>query len=140
MKKTAILLIILLSAVVGCGKDNVKPSADSLLTTEVFGIIDNIKAAYEGKDRQSLKTHVTKLLAEGIIKELSFESVELTFTPRMVKITDSVKVNVKWHGSWLITGGGKVDNRGVADLIFYKDTMKLTFIEGDNPFITPASR
>lgn len=140
MKKTVILFLFLLAPLLGCGKDNVKPSADSLLATEVFSIIDNIKTAYEGKNRQGLKAHVTNLLAEGIIKELSFESAELTFTPRMVKITDSIKVNLKWHGSWLITKGRKVDNRGVADLIFYKDTMKLTFIEGDNPFITPSAR
>jgi hypothetical protein len=137
MKKTAILFIILVAAFLGCSKENVKPSADSLLATGAFSIIDNIKDAYEGKDRKGLKTHMDSPLAESIIKELSFESVELTFTPRMVKITDSVKVNLKWHGSWLITGDRKVDNRGVADLIFDRETMKLTYIDGDNPFITP---
>ena len=68
-----------------------------------------------------------------------FDRAELAFTKRMVRITDSsVAVNVAWQGSWWGTNNRKLDNRGVADLIFERETMKLVSIEGDSPFMMPS--
>jgi len=97
-----------------------------------------VREAYEVKDAYKLKKHVSSLLAENIIKELSFERADISFTPRMVRITDAlVKINLAWKGTWSLPGDRNLENRGVADLVLHRDTMKLTSIEGDNPFIAP---
>jgi hypothetical protein len=141
MKKMYILFILIVLTSIGCGKDNVKPSADSLLTAKTFDIIDTIKIAYEEKKEYVLKDHLSTQLAKNTAKNLLFEKAELAFNPRFVRISDSeVKVNLNWKGSWWITEDGKIDSRGVANLVFYRETMKLIYIDGDNPFQTPSFR
>ena len=141
MIKTGLIFIILAFIFPGCNGDRVKPSADSLLTTEAFSIIESVREAYEEKNAYELKKNVSSLLADNIIKELSFESADLSFTPRMVRITDtSVKVNLAWRGTWALPEDRNFENRGVADLVLHRDTMKLTFIEGDNPFIALSEK
>lgn len=141
MKKLYILFACIILLSYGCADDNVKPSDDSLLATEIFGIIATIQEAYQGKNRAVLQLHMDAVLAENTIKDLLFEKAELTFNPRMVKITDaSVKINLNWHGSWLFSNGKKLENRGVSDLVFDKETKKLIQIDGDSPFQTPSLR
>ncbi|MEW6603029.1 MAG: hypothetical protein AB1499_18810 [Nitrospirota bacterium] len=136
-----LLLLILLICLGGCTDKSIKPSADSQTASDVFNLINTIKTAYEGKDRIVLQNHMGNLLAGNTMKGLLFEEAGLTITPRMVTITDtSVKVNVIWSGTWLIKQGMKLENRGSADLVFHKESMKLTYIDGDNPFDVPSDR
>lgn len=124
-----------------CSKDDVKPSADSLLSTDAFNSIDAIKKAYEDKSSITLRTHLEEDLAESVIKNLFFEKAELMFTPRLVRISEStVTVNLNWHGTWRTTRNKELENRGVADLVLNRETMKLIRIDGDNPFLTPVIR
>lgn len=124
-----------------CSKDDVKPSADSLLSTDAFNSIDAIKKAYEGKSSVTLQTHLEEDLAESVIKNLFFDKAELMFTPRLVKISAStVTVNLNWHGTWWTTRDKELENRGVADLVLNRENMKLIRIDGDNPFLTPVIR
>lgn len=140
MKYSSIILFILLSVFLGCsGKDKVKPSADSLLTTEAFAVIDAIEKAYETKNKYDLNKHVESRLAEGIANELVFETADLSLAPKIVKITDStVSVTINWRGSWRFANDRKFENRGAADLVFHRKTMKLTHIDGNNPFLFPS--
>ncbi len=138
MKKFYIILIILVAA--GCSSENVKPSPDSLLTTAAFSRIEKIKDAYEAKDSDALQNSVSAETAGSILKNLFFEKAELSFTPRLVRIgASSVTVNVNWRGTWWTDGDGKLEDRGVADFVLDKETMKLLRIEGDNPFQTPIA-
>lgn len=140
MKHYGIILIILLVVSLGCsGKDKVKPSADSLLATEAFTIITAIEEAYETKNKYDLRKHIEILLAESITKELIFETADLSLNPKIVKITGpSVIVTINWRGSWRFTKERKFENRGAADLVFQRETMKLTRIDGNNPFLLPS--
>jgi hypothetical protein len=141
MKKYHILLSLIIVLCLGCADKSIKPSADSQSATDAFAIINTIKKAYEEKDKASLQNHMNTLLAENTIKGLLFEKAGLTITPRMVTINDtSIKVNIMWNGSWWLTKDNKLENRGVADLVFHKETLKLTYIDGDNPFIVPSEK
>jgi len=78
------------------------------------------------------------VIAENILKKLSFEKAELSFTTKMVKIfTSTIEVNLNWQGTWTVKGK-TLKNRGVGVLVLQKETMKLTQIDGDNPFIIPS--
>jgi hypothetical protein len=123
----------------GCGKkDTVKPSQDSILATQAITTIKTIKKAYEEKNEALIRKHLGALLAENTIMNFSFQSTDLDLTPRLVKLNDkSLEVNLTWYGTWWLEKGEKVNNRGVADFVFHQKTMKLTYIEGDNPFLIP---
>ena len=139
MKKIAILLILITLTSFGCGKDNIKPSEDSLLATEAFKSIDVLEEAYEGKDSRTLQSMIAPMIAREILKDLYFDSAELNLTPRMVKIQETALiVNINWKSSWRFPDETRLENRGVADLILDRETMKLLEIKGDNPFSIPS--
>lgn len=122
----------------GCTKkEEVKPSADSLLTTEAINTINDLRTAYQEKNSAILRGRSGPLVAEYITDELFFDRVDLSITPRMVKIKAStVVVNSNWQGTWVIRTK-TVKNRGLADFVFEGSPMKLIRVEGDNPFRTP---
>ncbi|MBI5665679.1 MAG: hypothetical protein HZC49_11435 [Nitrospirae bacterium] len=139
MNKFYILFSLIILVCLGCADTSLKPSADSQSATDAFNIINRIKTAYIEKDRTVLQNHMDAVLAENTIKGLLFEKAELAITPRMVTIAGmSLKVNIIWNGSWWLTKDKKLENRGVADLVFHKETMQLTYIDGDNPFSVPS--
>ena len=139
MKKIAILLILITLISFGCGKDNVKPSEGSLLATAAFKNIDMLREAYEGKDTKTLQNRIAPQIARGILKDLYFDKAELNLKPRMVKIQKTeLVVNINWNGSWQFPDETRLTNRGVADLILDRETMKLLEIKGDNPFSIPS--
>ncbi|GBE41935.1 MAG TPA: hypothetical protein ENH45_01180 [Nitrospirae bacterium] len=139
MKRISILFILIALMSFGCGKDNVKPSEDSLLATEAFKNINILKEAYEGKSRRILQDRIAPHIASGILKDLYFDSAELDLSPRMVKIQETdLVVNINWKGLWQFPDETRLENRGVADLIFDRKSMKLLEIKGDNPFSIPS--
>ncbi len=140
MKKIYVIFILLVLTAAGCSKENVKPSADSLLTTSAFNSINKIKEAYEAKNRDELQSLSSDEAAGAILKNLFFDKAELSFTPRLVRITaSSVIVNLNWQGTWWTVKDRKIENRGVVNLVLDKETMKLIQIDGDNPFQTPIA-
>ncbi len=142
MKNYFIVIGLLVFISFGCsGKESVKPSADALLATEAYNRIDVIKNTYLLKDTGTLRGLIDAKLAESILEDLRFEKAELSFTPGMVRITsESVIVSVSWQGIWKIAKKKDINNRGTANLILYKENMKLVKIDGDNPFIIPLTR
>ncbi len=139
MKKIYAFILIIAFISFGCGKDKVKPSADSIMTQNAIQTIDVIKNAYQEKERITLEENLEPALSLEISKELAFEKAELSFAPRMVRISASnITVRLNWQGTWTIKGKTFKD-RGVGILVFQRETMKLTRIDGDNPFLIPAS-
>lgn len=139
MRKISILFILIALISLGCGKDNVKPSEDSILATEAFKNIDILKEAYEGKDRSVLQDRITPRIAREILKGLYFDGAELELRPRMVKIREKdLIVNINWKGLWKFPDDTGLENRGAADLILDRETMRLLDIRGDNPFSIPS--
>jgi hypothetical protein len=138
MNKSCVLLILIVLAAFGCASDKEKPSADSLAATGAYDHIDALKKAYEAKKEFAIEERLVPELAEVITKELSFEKAELFFEKRLIRITESfIIVHLNWRGSWWIETNNKIENRGVADFVFNKETMILSRIDGDNPFIIP---
>lgn len=140
MKKTLVILITLTFVFLGCGKDNVKPSDDSLLTTEALNVINTVKTAYQEKDKDTLKNYLDPALAGSVFKGLFFKKAELSFTPKRVNINGStVMVNLNWMGTWVIEGK-TIKRRGVAVFVFRGSPMRLIRVDGDNPFSTPRMK
>lgn len=140
MKKNYIVLPLLLVIFsFGCtGKESVKPSADSLLAKEAVNRIDIIKNAYEAKDTGILRNQIHADISESVLKNIQFEKAEMSFSPRMVRITgETVIVNLNWKGLWRFAQDKKYENRGLANFVLQRDTLKLIQIEGDNPFSIP---
>jgi hypothetical protein len=143
MKKIYIILslVVFISSYSCSGKESVKPSADSLLSKEAVKRIEVIKKAYESKDTGILKDQIHSDLSENILKNIHFEKAEMSFSPRLVRITgETVIVNLSWQGLWLFAQDKKYENRGLVNLVLQKDTLKLIQIEGDNPFSTPLEK
>jgi len=138
MKPVYIILLIGALMLPGCGKDKVKPSEDYLLSQKVYESMNTIKEAYLSKSKSTLQSRIENPLSEIIINALSFKKAELSLNQRLIRITeDTVKVSISWQGSWQIMGDRKFNNRGVADLLFNRDTLVLLSITGDNPFVLP---
>ncbi len=139
MRIFSILFILIILVSFGCGKDNVKPSEDSLMATEAFKNINILKEAYEGKSRKILQDRIAPHIAREILKDLYFDGAELDLRPRMVKIQETdLVVNINWKGSWQLPDVAMLKSRGLADLILDRETMKLLEIKGDNPFSIPS--
>ncbi len=138
MKKFCIIPIILIFLILGCSKEEVKPSADSLMTQNVLGVLETIKHAYEKKDGIVIEKRLAPALSKDILDEFTFETAELTFNPRMVKINADSDVTVKliWRGTWVV-GGESLKDRGIGTLTFNGKTLELMKIDGNNPFRTP---
>ncbi|GBE05370.1 hypothetical protein BMS3Abin10_00996 [bacterium BMS3Abin10] len=138
MKKTIAVLFMLIFLVLGCAKEKVKPSADSLMTQNVLGVLESIKHAYEKKDGIVIEKRLAPALSKDILDGFTFETAELTFNPRMVKINADSDVTVKliWRGTWVV-GGESLKGRGIGTLTFNGKTLELMKIEGNDPFRTP---
>jgi hypothetical protein len=140
MKKPVSVLIILLFISFGCGKDSLKPSADSIITKEALNRIEIIKGAYEEKDSSTLRRHLAPEVAIEILRGLYFDKAELYLSPQMVEIkAKAIMVHLNWDGKWIVKGK-EIRDRGIADLVFDEDTMRLIRVDGDNPFHTPGIR
>ena len=138
MKSLYIILLIGALLLPGCGKDKVKPSEDYLLSQKIFESLSTIKEAYLSKNKSTLKNHVENPLSGSMINALTFKKADLTINQKLIRITgDSVKVSASWQGTWWLSGDREFQNRGIADLIFRRESLKLSGVTGDNPFILP---
>lgn len=138
MRIIHVILIGIIFISLSCnGKDNVKPSQDSLVTNEALNNINIIKTAYQQKHRDTLQGHLGDALAGDILKRLFFEKAELAITPSMVRIEGStVMVDTNWQGLWVLRSE-KLKDRGVATFVFNGSPMMLIRVDGDNPFLVP---
>jgi hypothetical protein len=135
----AFLLIILIISP-GCGgKEKVKPSADSETAQNALLAVDTVKNAYLNKEEGVLLENLEPGLSDEILKGLSFEEAELSFNPRLIRITaSSVMVQLNWQGQWVV-GNKTLRNRGSGTLVLNRETMKLKQVDGDSPFVIPLS-
>ena len=141
MKTFYLILLIGVLLLTGCGKDKVKPSEDYLLSQKIFESLNTIREAYLSKNRSSLRNRVEESLSDSIINALTFKKSELMFNQKLIRITsDTVKVSASWQGTWWLSDDREFKNRGIADLIFQRETFKLSGITGDNPFILPEMK
>jgi hypothetical protein len=133
------ICLISVSLIASCGKKEVKKvSPESTIANELFGIAETIRNAYVKNDRATLERNSTKEGYRELIGAMkSFDSVELTFTPRWVDIEDSViYLNVSWKGTWVVSGK-KNEERGMAIFVLEGKPPKLARVLRANPFKQP---
>jgi hypothetical protein len=135
MKRAFLFAMMFLFISTGCAvKEEVKLSEESVTARNAISAVDAIKDAFIKKDRDAIHEKVESALSDEILNGLTFDSVDLSYTVRMIKISAlKVMVHLNWHGTWM-SGGNEARDRGVAILVFNKDTMKLNQVDGDNPF------
>jgi hypothetical protein len=123
----------------GCGKDEVKQvSQESKTAQEAFKVADILRNAYMHNDRVALEENSTKDGYRELINAIkSFETVDLTFTPRWVEIQDSeVHLTLSWKGRWSVRGKS-TEERGVAIFVLEGKPLKLAKVLRENPFRQP---
>lgn len=129
------LVFLLLS----CSKKEVKPvSEDSKIAQEAFRLAEVIKNAYLTNDRLTLERNSA---SDGFKKVFegggSFDSAELTFTPRWVEIEgNTVNLHVAWNGIWIVKGQ-RTEDRGLAVFVMEGKPLKLVKVLRENPFKRP---
>ena len=138
MKKTALILLACI-LLVSCGKKEVKPvSQESKATTEAFAVAETVKNAFIKKDLITIQKNSTEEGYRAITaNSKSYDSVDITFTPRWVEIEGSqITVNISWKSSWTVSGR-KTDERGMAVFAMEGNPLRVTKILRANPFIFP---
>ena len=138
MRMIYVFLLIISFIPLGCSKDSVKPSEDSILAQGALHAIERIKESYENKELHSVKNMIDPELFEKIEDGRKFDKSVLVFSPaRLVKIDGTyVTIMMNWRGAWTIDGR-EIKNRGAGNLVFQRDSMKIMRIDGDNPFLAP---
>jgi hypothetical protein len=129
-------LIFLLAS---CGKKDVKPvSEDSKIAQEAFRLAEVIKDAYINNDRSTIERNSAKDGYKEIIEvRKSFDSAELTFTPRWVEIEGTtVHLHVAWNGTWIVKGQ-RTEDRGLAVFVMEGNPLKVVKVLRENPFKQP---
>ena len=135
----SLLLFVSVLILASCGKKVVKKvSMESKTANEIFALAETVRKAYVNNDRATLEKNFTKEGYRELIGAMkSFESVELTFTPRWVNIEESViYLNISWKGTWVVSGK-KSDERGMAVFVLEGKPPKLARVLRDNPFKQP---
>jgi hypothetical protein len=132
-----VLIIVLLLA--SCGKQEVKKaSEETKVAQEAFRLAEVIKDAYIKNDRSTLEKNSTKDGYREIIDaRKSFDSAELSFTPKWVEIEDSaVNLHISWNGTWTVRGK-RIEDRGLAIFVMEGRPLKLAKVLRANPFRQP---
>ncbi|MBI5103307.1 MAG: hypothetical protein HZB33_15955 [Nitrospirae bacterium] len=138
MKKTVLLLIIVM-ALISCGKKEVKQvSPESLMSQEAFALAETLRTAFINNDKDALQKHSTPEGFRDITAgKKGFDKVELSFTPRWVEIENTkTLLNISWKSAWT-AGSRKSEDRGMAVFQMEGKPLKLTKIIRANPFIYP---
>jgi len=124
---------------VSCGKQEVKKtSEESKIAQEAFRLSEVIKDAYIKNDRSTLEKNSTKDGYKEIIEaRKSFDSAELSFTPKWVEIEGAtVNLHVSWNGTWTVRGK-RIEDRGLAVFVMEGKPLKLAKVLRANPFRQP---
>jgi hypothetical protein len=141
MKRLTVLLLTML-LVAACTTKEKRPSPDSLLSVEAFGIANGMKDAYVEKDFRRLEKYCTKEGYDSILRDIrKFESVELEFTPRWVEIKKDgdLYLNVSWSGTWKLKND-IAHERGMAVFVLVGKPLRLSRIIRGSPFNRPERR
>ena len=137
--KKALVLLFVISALLSCGKKEVKQETDdSKIAQEAIMVAEEIKIAYLKNDLAAIEYNSTKDGYREILGAIkSFDKAELAFTPKWVDIDrSSVSLKVAWDGLWVVKGQ-KTDERGTAVFMFEGRPLKLNRVLRANPFRQP---
>ena len=139
MKKIALVLLVC-CVVASCGgKKEVKQvSQESKTATEAFALAETIRTAFIRNDTATLqKNSMETGLRDITANTKTFDSVELSFTPRWVEIEGSqLMVNIAWKSTW-VRSGQRSEERGMAVFVMEGTPLRMSKILRANPFVFP---
>jgi hypothetical protein len=139
MKNITLVLLFCFVAVACGGKKEVKQvSPESKTATEAFVLAETIKTAFVRKDTATLQNNATDTgLRDITANTKTFDSVDLSFTPRWVEIEGSkLMVNIAWKSTWL-RSGRRSEERGMAVFVMEGTPLRVSKILRANPFVFP---
>ncbi len=135
-----IFLVLIAVMAAGCSSDAKKPTEDSIIAMEALSLVESLRKAYETRDFSSMARFCTNEAYRSIAGSLkSFDSVELSFTPKWVEINrdgDAVEVLVAWKGIW-VTGDKSQEKDGTVLFSIGGKPLKVREISRLNPFSQP---
>lgn len=134
-----IFIIAMMLLIISCSKTEVKRvTEESVIATEAFSVLDEIKDAYVRRDIKSIEKRSTKDGFKKIIGSMkTFDSVELSFSPVLVEIeNERVSVNVSWKGAWR-KEDRITEERGMAVFVLKERPLRVDNILRANPFVYP---
>lgn len=139
MRKVIIALVVLFILNACGGKKEVKQvSMESKIAQEAIAVMESIKELYIKKDFPPVAEKASQEAYKEIIDSIKyFDSVELTFTPRLIEIEQSkIYLNIAWKGTWSV-GKELFRERGMAVFLLEGKPLKLSKILRGNPFKYP---
>jgi hypothetical protein len=121
----------------GCPKKTVRPSADSLMTLEAIGVLEEVRDAFINKKESVLERDMSPFLHNDAIKELAFDSATISYEYKLITIkNEKVTVMLTWQGNFKIHNEAR-DNGGTCSFTLQGTPMKVINIEGENPLSLP---
>src|SRR3990172_9496737 len=85
----------------GCPKKTVKPSADSLMTLEAVGVLEEVRDAFINKKESVLERDMTPFLSSEAVQELVFDSATISYEYKLITIKDEkVTIMLTWQGNF----------------------------------------
>ncbi len=132
--------IMLAALAAGCSSDVKKPTEDSIIAMEALSLVEGLRKTYEAKEFSSMARFSTNEAYRSIAGALkSFDSVELSFTPKWVEINrdgDAVEMLVSWKGKW-VTGETSREKDGTVLFSIGGEPLKVRKINRLSPFSQP---
>ncbi len=132
--------IMLAALAAGCSGDAKKPTEDSIIAMEAMSLVESLRKTYETREFSAMARFCTNEAYRSIAGSLkSFDSVELSFTPKWVEINrdgDAVEVLVSWKGIW-VTGDKSQERDGTVLFSIGGDPLKVREIDRLSPFSQP---
>ena len=136
----AFAAIMLAALAAGCSSDAKKPTEDSVIAMEALSLVEGLRTAFETRDFSSMARFCTNEAYRSIAGALkSFDSVELSFTPKWVEINrdgDAVEILVAWKGIW-VTGDKSEEKDGTVLFSIGGKPLKVREIKRLSPFSQP---
>jgi hypothetical protein len=131
--------------VLGCEHAAIKPTEDSKRLQLIDAYIENLRVAFEGRNLQAFSSAYLADRSDDLKTVSAF--MDSASSPhldilidRIVLQGDAVQVSLHWELRWTSERTGLVKQRGNALFeLAGKGDLRLQAIEGDNPFIAPAS-
>jgi hypothetical protein len=121
----------------GCPKKTVRPSADSLMTLEAVGVLEEVRDAFINKKESVLERDMTPMLSSETVRELVFDSATISYEYKLITIKDDkITIMLTWQGSYTKESETR-NNGGTSFFTLQGAPLKVVQIEGENPLSIP---
>lgn len=132
--------LIAIFAITACASEERKPTQESVMAEQAMSIAEALRSAYASGNTSMMSDYCTAAGYDEIRRGLKpFSSVKLEFEPEWmdVDLDSTVKLRIKWKGTWKLENGKESQHEGRAVFVMQGQPLKLTSIKRSNPFDMP---